>query len=193
MHRLWYDLRNQSMFEPSLREVVLEIDGQLEAMIWRVITRYADLAGAAPRSTATTLRHARRALREGAAGAPDRHCTALPTLHDRASTLLPSLIGCIPGRGPVAPGQALRASIVAVSPERGSRHTTRSLASSRRQPSPRPCRDATAAGRVAGDHLGEAVLQPLLRPWKRHTPKQPPEATLPRSLPSRLKMRTLAS
>ncbi|PKH37527.1 transcriptional regulator, TetR family [Nocardioides alpinus] len=45
MHQLWYDLRNQSMFEPGLREVVLEIDGQLEAMIWRVLTRYAELAG----------------------------------------------------------------------------------------------------------------------------------------------------
>lgn len=45
MHQLWYDLRNQSMFEPTLREVVLEIDGQLEAMIWRVLTRYAALAG----------------------------------------------------------------------------------------------------------------------------------------------------
>jgi TetR/AcrR family transcriptional regulator, transcriptional repressor of bet genes len=45
MHQLWYDLRNQSMFEPGLRDVVLEIDGQLEAMIWRVLTRYADLAG----------------------------------------------------------------------------------------------------------------------------------------------------
>ena len=45
MHQLWYDLRNQSMFEPALRPVVLEIDGQLEAMIWRVLTRYADLAG----------------------------------------------------------------------------------------------------------------------------------------------------
>jgi TetR/AcrR family transcriptional regulator, transcriptional repressor of bet genes len=48
MHQLWYDLRNQSMFEPALREVVLEIDGQLEAMIWRVVTRYAELADTQP-------------------------------------------------------------------------------------------------------------------------------------------------
>jgi TetR/AcrR family transcriptional repressor of bet genes len=48
MHQLWYDLRNQSMFEPALREVVLEIDGQLEAMIWRVISRYAELADTEP-------------------------------------------------------------------------------------------------------------------------------------------------
>ena len=51
MHQLWYDLRNQSMFEPALREVVLEIDGQLEAMIWRVISRYSELAGRRPGST----------------------------------------------------------------------------------------------------------------------------------------------
>ena len=30
MHRLWYDLRTQSMFEPELREAVLEIDRTLE-------------------------------------------------------------------------------------------------------------------------------------------------------------------
>jgi AcrR family transcriptional regulator len=45
MHRLWYDLRSQALFEPSFREDVLEIDAMLERMIWRVITRYADLAG----------------------------------------------------------------------------------------------------------------------------------------------------
>lgn len=45
MHRLWYDLRTQSMFEESLREAVTMIDKTLEAMIWRVVVRYADLAG----------------------------------------------------------------------------------------------------------------------------------------------------
>jgi AcrR family transcriptional regulator len=45
MHRLWYDLRTQSMFEPSLRPDVTEIDAQLEAMIWRVVRRYAELSG----------------------------------------------------------------------------------------------------------------------------------------------------
>ena len=38
MHRLWYDLRTQAMFEESLREAVLEIDHSLEQMIWRVIS-----------------------------------------------------------------------------------------------------------------------------------------------------------
>jgi AcrR family transcriptional regulator len=45
MHRLWYDLRSQSMFEPSLREAVLLIDKTLEDRIWRVVQRYAELSG----------------------------------------------------------------------------------------------------------------------------------------------------
>ena len=45
MHRLWYDLRSQSMFEPALREAVLLIDKTLEDMIWRVVQRYAELSG----------------------------------------------------------------------------------------------------------------------------------------------------
>ena len=45
MHRLWYDLRAQSMFEPSFRTDVAEIDDSLERMIWRIVTRYAELAG----------------------------------------------------------------------------------------------------------------------------------------------------
>ena len=44
MHRLWYDLRTQSMFDESLREAVLMIDGTLQDMIWRVVSRYAELA-----------------------------------------------------------------------------------------------------------------------------------------------------
>ncbi|ALE73326.1 MULTISPECIES: TetR/AcrR family transcriptional regulator [unclassified Pseudonocardia] len=45
MHRLWYDLRSQSMFEEGLREAVQQIDRTLEDMVWRVVTRYAELAG----------------------------------------------------------------------------------------------------------------------------------------------------
>ena len=45
MHRLWYDLRSQAMFEPAFRKDVLEIDKSLEAMIWRVASRYAALDG----------------------------------------------------------------------------------------------------------------------------------------------------
>lgn len=45
MHRLWYDLRNQSLFEASFRADVLEIDQRREEMIWRVVSRYAEFAG----------------------------------------------------------------------------------------------------------------------------------------------------
>jgi AcrR family transcriptional regulator len=45
MHRLWYDLRSQSMFEPRLRDVVAMINQTLEEMVWRVVDRYAELAG----------------------------------------------------------------------------------------------------------------------------------------------------
>ncbi len=45
MHRLWYDLRSQSMFEESLREAVSAIDLTLQEMVWRVVERYAELTG----------------------------------------------------------------------------------------------------------------------------------------------------
>jgi TetR/AcrR family transcriptional regulator, transcriptional repressor of bet genes len=45
LHRLWYDLRTQSMFEDSFRDDVLEIDSTFQAMTWRVMARYAALAG----------------------------------------------------------------------------------------------------------------------------------------------------
>ena len=48
MHRLWYDLRTQSMFEDCLREAVTMIDKTLEEMIWRVVVRYAQLSGQPP-------------------------------------------------------------------------------------------------------------------------------------------------
>lgn len=44
LHRLWYDLRNQSLFEESFRDDVLEIDQRREQMIWAVVSRYAELA-----------------------------------------------------------------------------------------------------------------------------------------------------
>lgn len=45
MHRLWYDLRAQSMFEEGLRDAVLTIDQTLRDMIGRVVTTYAFLSG----------------------------------------------------------------------------------------------------------------------------------------------------
>lgn len=48
LHRLWYDLRAQSMFEPSFRDDVAAIDLSLENMVWRVVRRYAELSGTEP-------------------------------------------------------------------------------------------------------------------------------------------------
>ncbi len=45
LHRLWYDLRNQSLFDDSYRHDVTEIDQSLERMIWRIVSKYSDLAG----------------------------------------------------------------------------------------------------------------------------------------------------
>jgi AcrR family transcriptional regulator len=45
MHRLWYDLRNQSLFDDSYRKDVQAIDQSLENMIWRIVSRYSELAG----------------------------------------------------------------------------------------------------------------------------------------------------
>jgi len=50
MHRLWYDLRSQSLFETAFRADVAAIDKSLEKMIWRVITRLSELAGAPVRA-----------------------------------------------------------------------------------------------------------------------------------------------
>lgn len=48
LHRLWYDLRAQALFEPSFRADVAEIDRSLQDMIWRVVSRLHALRGAAP-------------------------------------------------------------------------------------------------------------------------------------------------
>ena len=45
LHRLWYDLRSQALFEPAFRADVTEIDKSLEAMIWRIMSRFAELTG----------------------------------------------------------------------------------------------------------------------------------------------------
>ncbi|MDY0746363.1 TetR/AcrR family transcriptional regulator [Paucibacter sp. R3-3] len=45
LHRLWYDLRAQALFEPAFRDDVAAIDKSLEQMIFRVMSRFAELAG----------------------------------------------------------------------------------------------------------------------------------------------------
>ncbi|WP_063053551.1 TetR/AcrR family transcriptional regulator [Nocardia arthritidis] len=48
IHRLWYDLRNQILFDESFRGDVLDIEVRREEMIWRVVTRYCRLRGTTP-------------------------------------------------------------------------------------------------------------------------------------------------
>ncbi len=50
MHRLWYDIRAQSLFEEALRADVEAIDKSLANMVWRVLTRMSELAGAPVRT-----------------------------------------------------------------------------------------------------------------------------------------------
>jgi AcrR family transcriptional regulator len=48
MQRLWYDLRNQGLFEDAFRSDVLDIDQSLERMIWRIVSHFAELVGSPP-------------------------------------------------------------------------------------------------------------------------------------------------
>ena len=48
IHRLWYDLRNQALFDGLFRSDVLDIEARREDMIWRVVVRYCDLLGTTP-------------------------------------------------------------------------------------------------------------------------------------------------
>ncbi|MDO8978447.1 MAG: TetR/AcrR family transcriptional regulator [Afipia sp.] len=48
MHRLWYDLRAQALFEDAFRDDVTAIDQSLEDMMWRVVSRFAELGGKTP-------------------------------------------------------------------------------------------------------------------------------------------------
>ncbi len=97
MHQLWYDLRNQSMFEPALREVVLEIDGQLEAMIWRVVSRYSELAGRPPALDPSTTYGMldglfAQSLLAWATGPTAAREDVLSVLTSRVDTLMPTLL-----------------------------------------------------------------------------------------------------
>ena len=73
LHRLWYDLRNQCLFDDSFRDDVTEIDQSLERMIWRIVSKFAELAQA-PLAVASggRLRGVRRAVPAGPDQAPGR-------------------------------------------------------------------------------------------------------------------------
>jgi len=90
MHCLWYDLRTQSMFEDQLREAVTYIDSTLSEMIWRVVSRYAELAG---RPTAMTPAAAYGVLdglfQQALLGHVAGDAAALPTLVTQVHALMP--------------------------------------------------------------------------------------------------------
>ncbi len=93
MHRLWYDLRAQSMFEDQLRADVLAIDQLLEEMIWRILTRYAELVGAEPSVDAATAYALMDGLFEQAVVAfADDPTGASERLVQRVGQVLPKLI-----------------------------------------------------------------------------------------------------
>jgi AcrR family transcriptional regulator len=93
MHSLWYDLRTQSMFEEELREAVTLIDQTLEDMVWRVVSRYAELAG---RPTSMTPGAAYGVLdglfQQALLGHVAGDETALPTLVGQVHSLMPLML-----------------------------------------------------------------------------------------------------
>ena len=94
MHRLWYDLRSQSLFEEKFRADIAEIDHSLERMIWRIASRYAELRGAALAVTPAVA----YALMDGLfQHALLRHlsgdATAAAELDQNVQQLLPALLG----------------------------------------------------------------------------------------------------
>jgi AcrR family transcriptional regulator len=93
LHRLWYDLRNQSQFEEKFRADAAEIDHSLEVMIWRVVSRYAELSGRGPAVTSALA----YALLDGVfQHALLRHlsgdATAATDLDDHVRQVLPTLL-----------------------------------------------------------------------------------------------------
>ncbi len=92
LHRLWYDLRTQSLFEDAFRDDVLEIDRTLQDMIWRVVTRYAELSA----TDAMLDPQAAYALFDGLfekalLGFLSGDSSAGPSLADRVRWLLPQI------------------------------------------------------------------------------------------------------
>jgi AcrR family transcriptional regulator len=93
MHRLWYDLRNQSLFEESFRADVLEIDESLQRMIWRIVSQYAELAGA-PLAVSSSTAYAildglfQQALLRQLAGYGDAGCRLQETVESIIDRLI---------------------------------------------------------------------------------------------------------
>ena len=73
LHRLWYDLRSQSLFDEKFRADVGDIDRSLERMIWRIVAKFGELSDT-PLAVdpGAGLRPARRRLPARPAAPPGR-------------------------------------------------------------------------------------------------------------------------
>jgi AcrR family transcriptional regulator len=103
MHRLWYDLRTQSLFEQSFQADVAQIDQSLERMIWRIVTQFAELAGS-PLTVPSEVAYAifdglfQQALLKHLSGNP----SAAGDLQAHVIALMDQLIQAGPGPVPVS-------------------------------------------------------------------------------------------
>jgi AcrR family transcriptional regulator len=94
MHRLWYDLRSQALFEESFRADVVDIDATLERMIWRIVSRYGELRGA-PVQTPSAMTYAmfdglfQQALLRHFSGHPDTSAGLHGSVLDLLGRLVP--------------------------------------------------------------------------------------------------------
>jgi TetR/AcrR family transcriptional repressor of bet genes len=108
LHCVWYDLRSQSLFEESLREAVAHIDATLKDMTWRVVTKYAALAGRPPAmSPATAYGVLDGLFQQALFGHRSGDASALPTLVEQVHDLVPLTL--VAASGPQArPVDAVR-------------------------------------------------------------------------------------
>ena len=93
LHRLWYDLRAQALFEPAFRADVADIDKSLEDMIWRILGRLHQLAGVRPHMPPSVL----YALFDGLfqqclLGHLSGKATAIPELRENVRTLVRAIV-----------------------------------------------------------------------------------------------------
>lgn len=94
MHRLWYDIRAQGMFEERLRPAVAFVDQSLEDMVWRIIVRYAELDGSAPAVSPAAAYGILDGLFQAALlGFTLGEEDALPVLVDQVHALMPLTVG----------------------------------------------------------------------------------------------------
>lgn len=94
LHRLWYDVRSEGMVDPAFRDLVWEVELEVQAMVVRVIEHMGALSGTrlliSPETAAVTLDALfQRALLEHYCGDP----TAADTLMARVLEVWPHILG----------------------------------------------------------------------------------------------------